>query len=82
MVAIDVSVFRPLSEATTEVEHFLSYVRDVPLLPGADRVRIPGESSDVTTQRRLAGGTPVQIFTWTEMQRLATEFSIRPPLVI
>jgi uncharacterized oxidoreductase len=79
IIAIDVDVLRPLGDATTEVESFLSYVRDVPLEPEASAVRIPGESSAMTSSRRSADGTPLQAFTWQRMQHLAERFGVRPP---
>lgn len=79
VVAIDVAGLRPLEEFTADVEGFLGYVRDVPLEPGADPVRIPGETGASTLRARRAAGMPVQPHTWARMAALSAEFGVPLP---
>jgi LDH2 family malate/lactate/ureidoglycolate dehydrogenase len=80
-IAIDVERLRPLPDFTAEVERFIAYVRDVPLEPGADPVRVPGESGEAYRVARTAAGVPVQDHTWAALARLATELGIPAPAV-
>lgn len=78
-VAIDIARLRPLETFTTEMEQMLSYVRDVPLEPGAEALRFPGESSAASQNERLQNGVPVQPFCWERLERLSRAFEIPLP---
>jgi len=79
IVAVDIARLRPLDEFTQEVERFISYVRDVPLEHDAPAIRMPGEATYETAQRREAA-VPVREFTWRALQNLAAEFDVPPPV--
>jgi len=49
--------------------------------PGADAIRMPGETTGETTQLRAARGVPVRDFTWRALNELAVEFDVPPPRV-
>ena len=82
IIAIDIASLRDLDAFTAEVDGFLDYVRDVPLEPDAGPVRIPGESSAATTLARVASGTPLQSFTFTQLQVLSQRFGVPLPATI
>jgi len=79
VIALDITRLRPLDAFATEVEQFITYVRDVPLEHGAPPIRIPGESTHETARQREADGVPVREFTWRALQTLAVEFDVQPP---
>jgi len=81
-IAIDIARLRPLDAFTAEMEEMLGYVRDVPLEPGHDAVRFPGESGALAEAERLRDGVPVQDFTWRRLETVAERFGVAlPPLV-
>ena len=82
MIALDIARLRPLDDFATEVEQFISYVRDVPLEHGAAAIRMPGETTHETTRLREAAGVPVREFTWRALHRLAVEFDVQPPAAV
>jgi LDH2 family malate/lactate/ureidoglycolate dehydrogenase len=57
----------------------LAYVRDVPLEPGHDAVRFPGESGAAAEAERLRDGVPVQQFTWDRLETVAAELGVPMP---
>jgi len=77
--AIDIARLRPLDEFTAEMERMLAYVRDVPLEPGAEAVRFPGELGAESRSDRLRHGVPVQPFCWERLERIAREYAIPLP---
>jgi hydroxycarboxylate dehydrogenase B len=78
-IGIDVTRFRPLADFTQEVEAFLGYVKDVPLEPGAEPVRAPGEAGAAMAARRRETGVPVQPFTWDRLAGLADRLGVPMP---
>jgi hydroxycarboxylate dehydrogenase B len=80
LVAIDVAAFRDPAAFVDDVERMLCYVRDVPLAPGADAVRIPGEASHARAGQR-AGGVVVADATWQRLGVLAEQFGLAGPAV-
>jgi hydroxycarboxylate dehydrogenase B len=79
LIAIDVAKLKPIAEFTAEVERFARYVKDVPLAEGSPPIRLPGEMTAVTSERRRAAGTPVQLFSWQSLVRLAELYGVDPP---
>lgn len=79
IIAIDIDQLRPLDEFTAQVESFARYVTDVPLLPGADPIRLPGEGSAATSARRRTAGIPVHLHTWRTLLELSDELGVPPP---
>jgi LDH2 family malate/lactate/ureidoglycolate dehydrogenase len=78
-VAIDLSRLKPLDAFTEEMERMLAYVREVPLEPGAEPVRFPGESGEATRKERLRTGVPLQPFLWERLERLSRTFGVPLP---
>jgi LDH2 family malate/lactate/ureidoglycolate dehydrogenase len=78
-IALDIERLRPLGDFTSELERMIGYVRDVPLEPGADAVRMPGESGALATSERLRAGVPVQPHTWQALLALAADLGLAPP---
>jgi LDH2 family malate/lactate/ureidoglycolate dehydrogenase len=79
IIAIDVTQLRPLADFTAEIESFARYVVDTPLEPGASPIRLPGEGSAASADRRRATGVPVGAFTWQILLQLADEHGVPPP---
>jgi uncharacterized oxidoreductase len=79
IIAIDIEQLRPLAEFTAQVESFAHYVTDVPLLPGVDPIRLPGEGSATTSARRRTAGVPVHAHAWQTLLQLSDELGIPPP---
>lgn len=82
LLALDVERFRPLPDFTGEVERFAHYVKDVPLTPGSEPIRLPGERSARTAEERRASGIALQPFTWSALLQLAEDLHLRPPAMI
>jgi LDH2 family malate/lactate/ureidoglycolate dehydrogenase len=78
-LAIDVAALRPLDDFAAELEGAIAYIRDVPLEPGAEPVRMPGEGGAASAAERARDGVPVQQFTWDRLAALAAELGLRPP---
>jgi uncharacterized oxidoreductase len=81
VIAIDIQALRPLTDFVTEVEEFISYVRDTPLEPGKSPIQMPGEGGARAFRERTAGGISIREFAWQRMQSLAREFSVPLPAV-
>lgn len=79
IVALDPTRLRALPAFTAEVEHFIAYVRAVPLEKGADPVRMPGEAGAATAAERREHGIPVQDFTRRALVTLCDERGISLP---
>ncbi|GAB3396946.1 Ldh family oxidoreductase [Schumannella luteola] len=78
LVAIDVAAMRPLAEFTADLDAAAAHITSAPVAEGAAPVRLPGEGSFATAERRRAEGTPLQRFTWDEMGRLAELCGVAP----
>lgn len=78
-LAVDIARLRPLDAFTAEMEQMLAYVRDVPLEPGAEPVRFPGEAGAETGRERLRDGVPVQGFCWDRLETLSRRFAVPMP---
>lgn len=79
LIALDVAQLRPLDEFAAEVESFLGYLKDTPVAPGADPVRVPGEGGAGTSARRHQEGITVRAFTWDALHRLADDLDVAMP---
>jgi LDH2 family malate/lactate/ureidoglycolate dehydrogenase len=79
VIALDIRSLSPMADFVTQVEDFISYVRDVPLEPGSRPIQMPGEGGAWTAQARAATGIPVQRFAWARMQLLSAEFEVPLP---
>lgn len=81
VIALDIRSLCPIADFVAQVEEFIAYVRDVPLEPGSQPIRMPGESGARTARVRSGDGVPVQGFTWQRMQLLAAEFKVPLPII-
>ncbi len=78
-VAIDIARLKPLDAFTGELERMLAYVREVPLEPGAEPIRFPGESGEASRQERLRTGVPIQPCLWARLEALSRTFGVALP---
>jgi uncharacterized oxidoreductase len=53
-----------------QMEAFLAWVKESPVAPGFDRVRISGEP-ELEMRARRAAGVPIDVNTWADMQAAA-----------
>ncbi len=81
-VAIDIARLKPLDAFTEELERMLAYVREVPLEPGAEPIRFPGESGEAARRERLEHGVPIQPFLWERLEALSRTFGVALPAPI
>lgn len=58
-----------------EMEAFIAWVRESPVAPGFDRVRIAGEP-ELEMRARRAGGIPIDVNTWADMQAAARKAGV------
>lgn len=80
MIAIDVAGLRALDAFTEELEGFIRHIKNTPVEEGAPPVRVPGENTASTTQRRRRDGVPVKPFTWQALERLSADLGVRMPV--
>ena len=78
VLALDPSRFQPIEAFKAEVDRHIRSLRDSEALPGNDAVRLPGEQRAKRRADRLANGLALPGELITQLDRLATELSIRP----
>ena len=57
----------------SELDGFISYVKQSPPAPGVEEVMIPGDPERKAMAERLANGVPVDDTTWEEMVQAAVQ---------
>lgn len=82
IIAIDVEHMRPLSDFVSDVDAFMSYIKDVPLEDGAPPVRMPGETGALRCAEIKKRGIEVQGFVREKLLRIAEELKVGVPATL
>ena len=78
VVALDPSRFQPLDRFKAEVDRHVRSLRKSQALPGHDAVRLPGDARAKRRADRLENGLALPPELLTQLDKLATELSIKP----
>jgi L-2-hydroxycarboxylate dehydrogenase (NAD+) len=78
VLALDPSRFQAIEAFKAEVDRHIRSLRNSEALPGGEAVRLPGEQRAKRRADRLAHGLALPGELITQLDRLATELSIRP----
>jgi L-2-hydroxycarboxylate dehydrogenase (NAD+) len=78
IVAINVSMFQPVSEFKQSVDAFVRDIRNSQRLPGVDAIRLPGEGSHARLEESLRLGVPLSGPLVKALNELAGELKIAP----
>jgi L-2-hydroxycarboxylate dehydrogenase (NAD+) len=77
IVALDVARFTSLDQFKREMDRHLRDLRNSTPLPGANRVRLPGEQRQARREDRIANGVPISTELMEKLDVLATELKVR-----
>lgn len=64
ITAIDVASFVPVDEFKAEVDRLISEIKDSPVMPGHDKVLLPGEREFDAMEERKRDGIPIDEISW------------------
>jgi LDH2 family malate/lactate/ureidoglycolate dehydrogenase len=78
VIALDPSKFQPLDQFKSDVDRHIRELRKSKVLPGNDRVRLPGEQRAVRRADRLANGLALPPELLAQLDKLAVELGIAP----
>jgi len=78
MIALDVSRFLPIAVFKSEIDRHLRDLKSSPVLPGFDRIRLPGEQRLARRAERAVKGVPVFPEVIEQLDKLAAELKIKP----
>jgi LDH2 family malate/lactate/ureidoglycolate dehydrogenase len=78
IVAINVAMFRELSEFKSSVDQLVRDIRNSKRLPGVDAIRLPGEQSHAKRAERMRLGIPLPAPLMQSLDKLAAELNIAP----
>ena len=78
VLALDPSRFQPLEQFKAEVDRHVRSLRNSKPLPGGDAVRLPGDQRAKRRADRLGNGLALPPELLTQLDRLASELSIKP----
>jgi LDH2 family malate/lactate/ureidoglycolate dehydrogenase len=78
IVAINVAMFRELSEFKASVDQLVRDIRNSKRLPGVDAIRLPGEQSHAKRAERMRLGIPLPTPLMQSLDKLAAELNIAP----
>ena len=81
-LAFDVEWFMPLEEFRARMQKFGAMIRSSRLRPGFTEVMLPGELEHRREQQKRAQGVPLMETVFSDLQRLAADFDLRPLTVI
>jgi len=79
IVAINVAMFRDITEFKTSVDQLVRDIRNSKRLPGVDAIRLPGEQSHAKRLERTRLGIPLPPALATGLDQLAHELKIPAP---
>ena len=78
--AIDIKAFAEPAQFKRQVDAFIRQLHGSALLPGFDRIRLPGEDRHQRQQERQRDGIPIPASLNAALKRMAGELGIRPLL--
>jgi LDH2 family malate/lactate/ureidoglycolate dehydrogenase len=77
IVALDISRFSPVEAFKRNVDEVIREMRNSKRMSGTERIRLPGEQSHSTWLERSAKGVPMNETLFEDLQRLASDLSIK-----
>ena len=78
LVVLDISRFLPLDEFKADIDHHVRELRASRLMPGHDRIRIPGEGRTKRIEERSRLGVPLSTALVARLDDLAARLGIGP----
>jgi L-2-hydroxycarboxylate dehydrogenase (NAD+) len=78
IIALDVSRFLPIDVFKAQVDRHVRDLRSSKVLPGFDAIRLPGEQRQARRADRATNGVPVFPEVVAQLDKLASELSIKP----
>ena len=79
IILIDVAAFRPLDEFAADVKAYAAILKDLPKVPGADEILLPGERGGRMAAKRRRDGIPFGPRAWMEMEQAAKPLGVLLP---
>lgn len=76
LIVLDVSRFVPLAQFKAEVDRHLRELKESPVLPGFDRIRLPGEQRRARRAERLRDGVPMVAEVIAQLDALADDLKV------
>jgi hydroxycarboxylate dehydrogenase B len=73
---VNIESFLPLSEFKSNIDKFISDIKNSPKKPGVGEIFLPGELEARTKERRLKEGIPLPEKTWQNIEKIADELRI------
>jgi L-2-hydroxycarboxylate dehydrogenase (NAD+) len=78
LVVVDIKRFLPVDEFKADVDRHIRDLRSSKLMPGHDRIRIPGEARAARLKERSAKGVPLSPALLGKLGELAKKLGIKP----
>jgi L-2-hydroxycarboxylate dehydrogenase (NAD+) len=78
IIALDVARFLPIAAFKSEIDRQLREIKSSKVLPGFDSIRLPGEQRRARRAERATNGVPVFPEVVAQLDRLASELTIKP----
>lgn len=78
LIVLDVSRFLPLAEFKADIDRHIRELRSSKLMPGHDRIRLPGEGRVARVAERTAEGVPLSPPLLAKLGDLAKRLGIKP----
>jgi L-2-hydroxycarboxylate dehydrogenase (NAD+) len=78
VLALDPARFQPIEQFKAEVDRHIRSLRDSKALPGQEAVRLPGEQRAQRRADRLRNGLALTPELLVQLDKLASELSIKP----
>jgi len=75
----DPSRFAGAAHFTAEADKLINSVRESPLKPGVERIRLPGDRSAAVRAQCLAEGISVAEAVWEQLSRVAGKLRVAVP---
>ena len=78
LIVLDISRFLPLAEFKADIDRHIRELRSSKLMPGHDRIRLPGEGRAARLAERTAKGVPLSAPLLAKLGDLAKRLGIEP----
>ncbi len=79
LIIWDAKRFSGHAHFQTEVDKLINHVRETPLKPGVEEIRLPGDRSESVRVERNEHGIPLDDGTWDRLVRTAEELDVAVP---
>jgi ureidoglycolate dehydrogenase (NAD+) len=79
ILAVDVAAFRPVADFARDADALAAVIKSLPLQPGFDEIRLPGERAARTEAARRKSGIPISEKLWEELHAMAAANSLSLP---